>query len=71
MQLTCGGVLSGLRFHIGGARMERPPLSETASVPRKWRRDFRSRGKARFILWILWFGVIGFGGWMFVAVNSI
>ena len=47
--------------------MEGPPQSETATVQRKWRRDFRSWGRHRFILR---FGVIGFGGWMFIAMTA-
>jgi hypothetical protein len=46
--------------------MEHAPLNGTATQ-RKWRRDFRSWGERRFILW---FGVVGFGGWMFVAMTA-
>lgn len=48
--------------------MEHPPLIGAATVQRKWRRDFRSWGKRRFILW---FGVVGFGGLMFVAMTAV
>jgi len=48
--------------------MEHPPLIGAATGPRKWRRDFRSWGKRRFILW---FGVVGFGGLMFVAMTAV
>lgn len=47
--------------------MEHPTAPETATAQRKWRRDFRSWGKRRFILW---FGVAGFGGLMFVAMTA-
>ncbi len=45
-----------------------PQPKETATVQRKWRRDFRSWGKGRFILW---FGVLGFGGLMFVTMTAV
>ena len=44
--------------------MEHPPPNEPTPVQRK--RDFRSWGKRRFILW---FGVVKFGGLMFVAMS--
>jgi hypothetical protein len=48
--------------------MEHLRRNETATVQRKWRRDFGSWGKRRFILW---FGVVAFGGWMFVAMTAL
>jgi hypothetical protein len=48
--------------------MERIPHRETVTGQRRWRRDFRSWGKRRFVLW---FGVVGFGGWMFVAMTAV
>jgi hypothetical protein len=47
--------------------MKHPPVNENATVQRKWQRDFRLWGKRRFILW---FGVIAFGGWMFVIMTA-
>ena len=38
------------------------------NVTRRWRRDFRSWGKQRFVFW---FGIIGFGGLMFVAMTAL
>lgn len=48
--------------------MEHPPLNEPATVQRKWQRDFRSWGKCRFTLW---FGVVGFGGSMFIDMTAV
>jgi len=47
--------------------MEHPMLSEHETVRQRWRRDFRSWGKRRFAFW---FGAIGFGGLMFVAMTA-